>query len=131
MTRSLPHSAVITIGVVGLNFFGGFAIADTLPEEMMSKEAFLEITETVMHDACDSPDSPFHCMSKDLHLCRVALDTATENCMEVLRGFLPNEIDLNTREASKSGFGNCIDSQFHQEMGAENIDISRCNNGEN
>ena len=123
--RSIYRLTIVFVCTQLLSFHVTVFGQDSGPK-VINTETFLVILETAMKDACDKPDSPFACASKDLARCRIALEITTRQCLGKLRNSLPKEFDLNNNEQAKMIFARCTMDNFIPAMGAENIDMKKC-----
>ena len=96
------------------------------PQPPMKRDVYLVLVKSSMSSACDNPQSPYVCMTKNIEVCRKKLPIALDQCEKKMRTQLPEEIKAEERRQWSNLVARCILDDYILLAGAANIDITRC-----
>jgi hypothetical protein len=96
------------------------------PKPPMNRDVFLVLVKSSMNSACDNPQSPYACMTKDIEVCRKKLPIALDQCEKKMKAQLPEEIKSEERRQWSNLVARCLLDDYIVLAGAANIDITKC-----
>jgi len=105
---------------------GAASESNTDQPKLIKTETLLTFLESAMKNACEQPDSPFACYSKDLKTCKAALKKTQTACIGKMRRTMPVEIDLNHSQPMRKQFTQCVIENFVAALGPENLQTNKC-----